>query len=249
MQKRDSLISFGSTNGFSTALYLASEFKADDESEVWIPISYCDNLNKSLASNTSRFLDELDVSEDSSFNNNKYNFKRRSYQEVLRPNQDLCASNVYDRRFSCQIIGMPLQNFILGNIINQYREKAASTYSKSEISSPNYSKTEEMSNHLSPKCKDSEQTSAPASVDLKEIEVFQLNDQESIKSLLTMPIQSKIDETESVNRIKGKCNLANKKSKKKRNQYREGDWICNKCQNMNFSFRVTCNKCACVKNI
>lgn len=33
------------------------------------------------------------------------------------------------------------------------------------------------------------------------------------------------------------------KDKKKKQIQREGDWICPECQNMNFSFRVTCNKC------
>jgi hypothetical protein len=38
-----------------------------------------------------------------------------------------------------------------------------------------------------------------------------------------------------------------KKSKKKNNQPREGDWTCKECQNLNFSFRITCNKCTYVK--
>jgi hypothetical protein len=38
-----------------------------------------------------------------------------------------------------------------------------------------------------------------------------------------------------------------KKCKKKGSQPREGDWICKECQNLNFSFRVSCNKCSYVK--
>ena len=37
----------------------------------------------------------------------------------------------------------------------------------------------------------------------------------------------------------------NKVYKRKQNPFteREGDWICNNCKNLNFSFRVECNRC------
>lgn len=41
---------------------------------------------------------------------------------------------------------------------------------------------------------------------------------------------------------------SSKKDKNKKNNKqnaREGDWICPECQNLNFSFRIECNKCAC----
>ena len=34
------------------------------------------------------------------------------------------------------------------------------------------------------------------------------------------------------------------KNKKQNQSFREGDWICPECQNMNFSFRLDCNKCS-----
>ena len=38
-------------------------------------------------------------------------------------------------------------------------------------------------------------------------------------------------------------NFAQKKSQKKHNQIRAGDWICNMCNNLNYSFRNVCNRC------
>ena len=36
--------------------------------------------------------------------------------------------------------------------------------------------------------------------------------------------------------------------KKKPFQERAGDWVCLKCKNLNFSFRVVCNRCQCAKD-
>ena len=52
MKKRDSIFSNGSIHGFNSALYLASEFNADSDSDTWIPINECcSDLNKSVLSN------------------------------------------------------------------------------------------------------------------------------------------------------------------------------------------------------
>jgi len=42
----------------------------------------------------------------------------------------------------------------------------------------------------------------------------------------------------------------NKVYKRKQNTFteREGDWICNNCKNLNFSFRVECNRCKLPKD-
>jgi hypothetical protein len=42
----------------------------------------------------------------------------------------------------------------------------------------------------------------------------------------------------------------NKVYKRKQNPFteREGDWICNNCKNLNFSFRVECNRCKLPKD-
>ena len=35
--------------------------------------------------------------------------------------------------------------------------------------------------------------------------------------------------------------------KKKPFQERAGDWVCSRCRNLNFSFRVVCNRCQLTK--
>ena len=45
-----------------------------------------------------------------------------------------------------------------------------------------------------------------------------------------------------------KNNPVNDNTKRKRIKEREGDWICPKCSNLNFSFRIVCNRCSFPKN-
>lgn len=53
------------------------------------------------------------------------------------------------------------------------------------------------------------------------------------------------------NRISSNCyydKKINENNKKKTFTLREGDWICLKCNNLNFSFRIICNKCYSMKS-
>ncbi|CAK92199.1 unnamed protein product (macronuclear) [Paramecium tetraurelia] len=44
--------------------------------------------------------------------------------------------------------------------------------------------------------------------------------------------------------------MAQQKGKNRSNyRIREGDWICSNCNNMNFAFRDSCNRCYAAKNI
>ena len=49
-------------------------------------------------------------------------------------------------------------------------------------------------------------------------------------------------EENSENEIK-KHSISSDKKKKKPFVERVGDWVCIKCKNLNFSFRLTCNRC------
>ena len=40
-----------------------------------------------------------------------------------------------------------------------------------------------------------------------------------------------------------KKNYVNAKNKKKPFDRRKGDWYCPKCNNLNFAFRINCNRC------
>jgi hypothetical protein len=54
-------------------------------------------------------------------------------------------------------------------------------------------------------------------------------------------IENKLNESEEMN---GSFeNDGSDKKKKKPFQERVGDWVCIKCKNLNFSFRVVCNRC------
>ena len=41
----------------------------------------------------------------------------------------------------------------------------------------------------------------------------------------------------------------NKQKNKKNFEVRDGDWICSKCNNLNFSFRIKCNRCSLPKEL
>lgn len=205
MQKSESITSCRNLNGFNTALYLESEFKADSDSEVWIPISLSDNSNRSLASNTSRLIKGLGA----------INFqhdvipKRSSYQDEIKRNQALISST-------------PIKIYAMQANLN----RAESIYSNNESSSTKRSTMSQTSDSYS-RVADNKST---------------LNSTSSIEK----ETKFNNEEIRSVISKSGLSNLVNKKAKKK-NLFREGDWICNECQNMNFSFRDKCNKCANTK--
>ena len=57
--------------------------------------------------------------------------------------------------------------------------------------------------------------------------------------------------TNQVNKTKVNItNFNNERIEKKKRQFteREGDWVCMKCRNLNFSFRVICNRCQVLKS-
>ena len=57
------------------------------------------------------------------------------------------------------------------------------------------------------------------------------------------PNDIKINKNKFVNANK------NKQKNKKNFEVREGDWICSKCNNLNFSFRIKCNRCSLPKEL
>ena len=69
----------------------------------------------------------------------------------------------------------------------------------------------------------------------------QLNNTNYLNQLMNLPI----DENNNI------LIYNNKVKQKKRGRpftEREGDWICSSCKNLNFAFRVICNRCHLSKN-
>ena len=58
----------------------------------------------------------------------------------------------------------------------------------------------------------------------------------------------KDDNTTMVQRLDFENLKPKNPEKKKQLQERIGDWICLKCRNLNFSFRVACNRCQSSKS-
>jgi len=82
---------------------------------------------------------------------------------------------------------------------------------------------------------------------------FSSNDKQQLKSaskpIKKEKIKEKQDSQEIIDdSILGSKNNCKKKEKNKKKQIiREGDWVCSECQNLNFSFRNNCNKCAFIR--
>ena len=57
------------------------------------------------------------------------------------------------------------------------------------------------------------------------------------------PQEKNISQFNNNNNFNNESHHNNSKNKKKPLDKRKGDWICPKCKNLNFSFRVVCNRC------
>ena len=78
------------------------------------------------------------------------------------------------------------------------------------------------------------------------------NAKEFIPTKLRMNDQNNNNKKENQTNPKNKFSSGNKKNKQKGKKYfevREGDWRCNQCNNLNFSFRNKCNRCNLPKEL
>lgn len=266
IHKRDSLASCGSLNGFHTAIFLASEFQVDSDYYTWIPINDNNDSNKSVLSQTSRFLLE---SERNYFQMSRLEKdiiqKRRSQQEELKRNSLFSSISQLKRRFSTPICfnGQPNYFDLQGQLSHDINKTELDREYPSNFGSStvkDYSMVSSSTKSLSNGCnngtfEDSTAYSIPCS--FKRYEAHHQLYASNFKGQQTFPLAANVEEIHSninerqvegadfINSDKGK--LEKKNNRKKRNQYREGDWICKECQNINFSFRVVCNKCSYVK--
>ena len=75
---------------------------------------------------------------------------------------------------------------------------------------------------------------------------------ETLKSFLSSDLLEEIDntfnESEVMREKKRRRTTEDKRKKRYSFEIREGDWRCKKCNNLNFSFRIKCNRCGVEKH-
>jgi len=90
----------------------------------------------------------------------------------------------------------------------------------------------------------STKSTSPINVDLKpNNEKFSYSNKN-----LNLNLSRKYSQNEETNTNNNDNNSYNNKQKNYRFVERQGDWICIKCKNLNFSFRVICNRCKLPKS-
>ena len=75
---------------------------------------------------------------------------------------------------------------------------------------------------------------------------------ETLKSFLSSDLLEEIDnpfnKSEVMREKKRRRTTEDKRKKRYSFEIREGDWGCKKCNNLNFSFRIKCNRCGVEKH-
>jgi len=270
-KKRDSIFSNESLNGFNSALFFASEFNADSDSEAWIPIN--EQSEVSIINNDSS-IDKKYFKETESFNNKNFispdkvqsfnilkniNAQRRFSTPIMIPQNNLLhmlnnldkSKGNTDKRASFLYPYSPSDKKV--NAKNGVDSTGYSSIIKSNLNSNNT-----LEKPIIPQFPITTQPNNPMQQLLQ-----QNNLQQQQKNYSNLPITMNTmvyynllssKEKSSVNQgVSYQSNLntsevkqikTKKKEKKKKEEIREGDWICPECQNLNFAFRTECNKCS-----
>ena len=296
-KKRDSIFSNGSINGFNSALFLASEFNADSDSEAWIPINEA-NESKSTISNITQNQNDNSIYESTKkithlIRNDEENILINKYLSPVRPSGMKLNSLNAQRRFSTPLMipdknGLSLVDRLNAKNANQFQSKRSSICADAlEIKNTNTSAYLVTSNDTTQVHTASNLKSNLNSNSNLENSNFCFPYQNNLLSMNTSNKNSAYISNKTINQIQNKAsyfpiqpvnmntmvflNLLNIKEKKNNNAQtnpitipiqqsskfnskkkvkktkevvREGDWICVECQNLNFSFRTSCNKCS-----
>jgi len=265
-----------SSKGYNSALFFPSEFEADSDSEVFIPI------NKEYDSDLNTLTNSPVVQNTKNLN---------PIKELKKIN----GKNIKDnRRFSTPITGNQIfQNFYQNqnnqntknqtfiekiDKIDKYKKRFSYTEGINQNIANNLYNINNMYNHhqLHHYYNSNNQSRAiaiPVGVPIPIAVPVPIQIQmPMIQTSIQMPLQREITmntmiineimknknrEKESNDQIYNNYNTNIEKSKNKLKKeinkngdqsFREGDWICPNCENLNFSFRVLCNKCKKYKN-
>lgn len=298
-KKRDSIFSNGSINGFNSALFLASEFNADSDSEAWIPINEA-NESKSTISNITQNQNDNSIYDSTKkitnlIRNDEESILINKYMSPVRPSGMKLNSLNAQRRFSTPLMipdknGLSLVDRLKAKNTNQFQSKKSSIILCSEaleiknantsaylVTSNDTTQVNTASNLKSNLNSNSNLENSnvcfpyqnnllsvnntnknPSYISNKTINQSQhktsyfpiqpvnmntmvflnlLNIKEKkISNVQTNPVAVPLQQSSKFN--------SKKKVKKTKEVIREGDWICVECQNLNFSFRTSCNKCS-----
>ncbi len=269
-KKRDSIFSNESLNGFNSALFFASEFNADSDSEAWIPINEQSEVstinndssidNKKLFKETESFNNKNFISPDKvqSFNILKnINAQRRFSTPVMIPQNNLLhmlnnldkSKGNTDKRASFLYPYSPSDKKVEAK--NGIDSTGYSSIIKSNLNSNNT-----LEKPIIPQYPTITQPNIPMQQLIQHNNLQQKNYTNIPITMNTMVYYNLLSSKDKFSVNQGVSNHGNlnnsdlkvvkskKKEKKKKEEIREGDWICPECQNLNFAFRNECNKCS-----
>lgn len=259
-----------SCKGYNSALFFPSEFEADSDSEAFIPINKesDSNLNTLTNSPATFNIHKSNILKNNTVNNLKDN---RRFSTPLIGNQ--VFQNFNQNQNSKKKPILP----IIEKIEKKDKYKKRSSYTEGinqNIANTLYNFNKIYNNQMHQIYYPSNQTrSIPISVGVPipiPIPVpVPIQMQMPIQNQTPMHLQREITmNTMIINEIMKNKNKEkeeqlnnyninvdkSKKNYKKENKkngdqsFREGDWFCPNCENLNFSFRVLCNKCKNYKN-
>lgn len=261
--KRGSIFSNGSINGFKSALFLPSEFYPDSESEACIPIDELPESSALIDLQLLRF-QELNMNENAESPKKKMKLFQEDYQE------DCCVSpkQNYNNNYFEHII---IENMRRRStqIENQHREldkvdprqfyynredkmdNSTCFGSTQTLSTEMLNNTQNSNNFLSSESQGnqfyiSQQHQAIPNFAFNPL---QINPSAQLPvSMNTMVYLNLIKEKNGGKPLNTDCSPGKKQRKSlvlnhKSSSFKEGDWICCKCNNFNYAFRDLCNRC------
>lgn len=260
--KRGSIFSNGSINGFKSALFLPSEFYPDSESEACIPI---DEFAESSA-----LIDiQLCRLQESAFNETSESPKKKMklfdediQEECCVPSDQNSNNNYFEhiiidnmRRMSTQIENQQraLEKVDLRQCyFNREDQQENSTcFGSSQTLSVDMINNTQVSNKLFSSDSQSTQLYFNQQQAIQNLGYSALQIYPSAQlpiSMNTMVYLNLMKEKQGGKPTNPDCSIGKRQRRslvlnQKKTSFKEGDWICCKCNNFNYAFRDLCNRC------
>lgn len=238
MEKRSSIFSNGSINGFNSALFLPSEFYTDSDSETCIPINEFLNLGrlKNWIDGENEFHQESSLLEAFECSNKKcyHPFEGEATQLFKFSNKLIDISKHVNMTFTPKAIYYSLIKFHISKYVAKDSVHSQISTSTGNSSISNYSSYTEPYSF---------QYSSPSNI---------INNRHSLQdhhgsklpiSMNTMIYLNLLRERQNKFGIQETNSSPKRNSDHKAASLKEGDWVCFKCSNLNYAFREYCNRC------